>query len=121
MQRFADDACDMDDGGVARLMAMAVVQHLEPVQVHENQRRIAAMPAAILDDIFQLRHHAAAVGKSRQAVVVRKHAQFGDFRPCRSEEHTSELQSLMRTSYAVFCLTKKNIQYINTKGDLINT
>src|SRR3546814_6219882 len=25
----------------------------------------------------------------------------------RSEEHTSELQSLMRTSYAVFCLTKK--------------
>src|SRR3546814_7693036 len=27
--------------------------------------------------------------------------------PCRSEEHTSELQSLMRISYAVFCLTKK--------------
>src|SRR3546814_2256063 len=26
---------------------------------------------------------------------------------CRSEEHTSELQSLMRTSYAVFCLKKK--------------
>src|SRR3546814_10474706 len=26
----------------------------------------------------------------------------------RSEEHTSELQSLMRISYAVFCLTKKN-------------
>src|SRR3546814_2574044 len=30
----------------------------------------------------------------------------------RSEEHTSELQSLMRISYAVFCLKKKNI---NTK------
>src|SRR3546814_3859758 len=28
-------------------------------------------------------------------------------RPCRSEEHTSELQSLMRISYAVFCLNKK--------------
>src|SRR3546814_8705031 len=27
----------------------------------------------------------------------------------RSEEHTSELQSLMRNSYAVFCLKKKNI------------
>src|SRR3546814_1422666 len=26
---------------------------------------------------------------------------------CRSEEHTSELQSLMRISYAVFCLNKK--------------
>src|SRR3546814_6002519 len=34
----------------------------------------------------------------------------------RSEEHTSELQSLMRISYAVFCLKKKNNQKIdNTK------
>src|SRR3546814_4251747 len=29
----------------------------------------------------------------------------------RSEEHTSELQSLMRISYAVFCLKKKNTYY----------
>src|SRR3546814_2959329 len=29
----------------------------------------------------------------------------------RSEEHTSELQSLMRISYAVFCLKKKNITH----------
>src|SRR3546814_6648984 len=29
----------------------------------------------------------------------------------RSEEHTSELQSLMRISYAVFCLKKKKSQY----------
>src|SRR3546814_4252989 len=29
--------------------------------------------------------------------------------PLRSEEHTSELQSLMRISYAVFCLKKKTI------------
>src|SRR3546814_1874040 len=29
----------------------------------------------------------------------------------RSEEHTSELQSLMRISYAVFCLKKKTIQH----------
>src|SRR3546814_10339881 len=31
----------------------------------------------------------------------------------RSEEHTSELQSLMRISYAVFCLKKKTIQHDN--------
>src|SRR3546814_140008 len=31
----------------------------------------------------------------------------------RSEEHTSELQSLMRISYAVFCLTKKNITIVH--------
>src|SRR3546814_3222848 len=32
-------------------------------------------------------------------------------RLARSEEHTSELQSLMRTSYDVFCLTKKTTTY----------
>src|SRR3546814_4768544 len=32
----------------------------------------------------------------------------GHRRNTRSEEHTSELQSLMRISYAVFCLNKKN-------------
>src|SRR3546814_5224557 len=31
----------------------------------------------------------------------------------RSEEHTSELQSLMRISYAVFCLKKKNHHYFD--------
>src|SRR3546814_5037376 len=37
----------------------------------------------------------------------------------RSEEHTSELQSLMRISYAVFCLKKKNIeQYYNNRSML---
>src|SRR3546814_1061662 len=33
----------------------------------------------------------------------------------RSEEHTSELQSLMRISYAVFCLKKKNTKKQDTK------
>src|SRR3546814_6082850 len=36
-----------------------------------------------------------------------------DEHPCRSEEHTSELQSLMRTSYAVFCLKKKTLIHIH--------
>src|SRR3546814_2027878 len=34
--------------------------------------------------------------------------QFGLLSAFRSEEHTSDLQSLLRTSYAVFCLKKKN-------------
>src|SRR3546814_4716683 len=41
---------------------------------------------------------------------------LGTVIPGRSEEHTSELQSLMRISYAVFCLKKKNK---NLKMDLI--
>src|SRR3546814_2153750 len=41
---------------------------------------------------------------------IRRRRMPGDIRPegLRSEEHTSELQSLMRISYAVFCLKKKN-------------
>src|SRR3546814_3077532 len=35
----------------------------------------------------------------------------------RSEEHTSELQSLMRSSYAVFCLKKKKNRAHHTEGD----
>src|SRR3546814_4673537 len=39
-------------------------------------------------------------------------AELGLHRVPRSEEHTSELQSLMRISYAVFCLKKKNTTII---------
>src|SRR3546814_5335447 len=41
----------------------------------------------------------------------------------RSEEHTSELQSLMRISYAVFCLKKKknNITRNNCRRSIVNT
>src|SRR3546814_9918711 len=39
-------------------------------------------------------------------VLIHKAIHAGELSP-RSEEHTSELQSLMRTSYAVFCLKKK--------------
>src|SRR3546814_3044343 len=38
-------------------------------------------------------------------------------RQSRSEEHTSELQSLMRISYAVFCLKKKKQDRRNSKGN----
>src|SRR3546814_9947301 len=38
----------------------------------------------------------------------------------RSEEHTSELQSLMRISYAVFCLKKKNGQHDNQQQNNAN-
>src|SRR3546814_3326853 len=43
-------------------------------------------------------------------------------KPARSEEHTSELQSLMRISYAVFCLKKKNTTPTNSSNhDTRNT
>src|SRR3546814_10057395 len=39
----------------------------------------------------------------------------------RSEEHTSELQSLMRISYAVFCLKKKNTNHTHKHNPTHNT
>src|SRR3546814_10899892 len=48
------------------------------------------------------------VGRSRYAAP--------DVRQFRSEEHTSELQSLMRISYAVFCLTKNKEQLNSNKN-----
>src|SRR3546814_2199736 len=59
------------------------------------------------------RQEAIRVGRLRPRATHRK-------RP-RSEEHTSELRSLMRSSYAVFCL-KKKIYYINEMNNsCINT
>src|SRR3546814_3059623 len=62
-----------------------------------------------LADIIQLH---ALVGGGQQVVGIDH----------RSEEHTSELQSLMRTSYAVFCLKKKttNTKNKNTKAGQTN-
>src|SRR3546814_7336427 len=51
---------------------------------------------------------------------LRRHADGRGRRDRRSEEHTSELQSLMRISYAVFCLKKKTIKYKNKQPHSIN-
>src|SRR3546814_9630644 len=47
----------------------------------------------------------AGIVVSHDDGIVSRHVRFQFL--ARSEEHTSELQSLMRISYAVFCLTKK--------------
>src|SRR3546814_7533462 len=52
---------------------------------------------------YRWRHRSSAIGFGQE----------------RSEEHTSELQSLMRISYAVFCLKKKNNK--NTHDKKSNT
>src|SRR3546814_6382952 len=55
--------------------------------------------------------HQASLGNMKAIAVGEEHELFADQYALafflRSEEHTSELQSLMRISYAVFCLKKK--------------
>src|SRR3546814_2693360 len=65
------------------------------------ERRIGCVPVVDGDQV---------IGIFSERDVVRQIAIHGE---ARSEEHTSELQSLMRISYAVFCLkTKKKQQLI---------
>src|SRR3546814_3296377 len=54
------------------------------------------------------RRHQRALGCAQAAPVADLLDREARKRAYRSEEHTSELQSLMRISYAVFCLKQKN-------------
>src|SRR3546814_2531995 len=59
-------------------------------------------PHAPVSGRAPLEHHPGLHARGLRAAPQRRAAAE------RSEEHTSELQSLMRISYAVFCLTNKN-------------
>src|SRR3546814_7230287 len=100
----------LDDGGLANMRdllddielaqpvvaLLMIVNRLQPLFVPFGD--IADMPQPVVGDanpqIVERRTDTAA------AVVTDDH-------DVRSEEHTSEIQSLMRISYAVFCLKKK--------------
>src|SRR3546814_6483814 len=69
---------------------------------------IARRMAELLDGVV-LDESRNALGRQRIAHLREELAPQG-----RSEEHTSELQSLMRISYAVFCLKKKNRNRVRT-------
>src|SRR3546814_2419159 len=57
-------------------------------------------------------------GRHHRTVFIRSGRLDLKLLDARSEEHTSELQSLMRTSYAVFCLKKKRHHRQKTKIQL---
>src|SRR3546814_5797608 len=67
----------------------------------------AAALGQLLDGAARAERQAVVVVQGGVAVRRRARLDFSDD-AFRSEEHTSELQSLMRISYAVFCLRKKN-------------
>src|SRR3546814_8748554 len=71
------------------------------------RRRASRIRITVLD---QRQRHAHATVRPRGRLVENAQVDVGTRRrrlQGRSEEHTSELQSLMRISYAVFCLKKK--------------
>src|SRR3546814_1987616 len=86
------------EGALARQFLPAIIVGREP----RADDRIAEFGLRQIPHLFAAE---ALVGAQRQLDRVGKAEILVD---TRSEEHTSELQSLMRISYAVFCLKKKN-------------
>src|SRR3546814_9407268 len=80
--------------------------HLEAVDV-QVRRQVGDPPHRFGDVACGDRMRAGVEGVGCGLVSAGAHQGELGFRQPRSEEHTSELQSLMRISYAVFCLKKK--------------
>src|SRR3546814_1277699 len=77
-----------------------------------NEVRIAC--DRIAGNLDELRKPHVIELRRAQTEVAQAVGQVGIIGIERSEEHTSELQSLMRISYAVFCLKKKNNSHTQT-------
>src|SRR3546814_5177706 len=93
---WSSDVCSSDVGHHRRVAA-------------GKRRRFAPALAGGQIDVEQME---LVVARADRAMIVDHEAAI------RSEEHTSELQSLMRISYAVFCLKKKkNLRYTKKSKD----
>src|SRR3546814_8676101 len=114
---WSSDVCSSDllaeteAGGV--LVDQDAGHALRPVATGPAHHRVDVARAAAGDERLAAVEHvvrvADLVGTGLQRRGVGARARFGQ--AVRSEEHTSELQSLMRISYAVFCLKKKKKTY----------
>src|SRR3546814_9454635 len=94
---WSSDVCSSDLNNVKRMLAYSSIAHFGYCMV----ALVAGGPLAV-----------EAVGAYLLTYVVTSIGAFGvvTLSSSRSEEHTSELRSLMRISYAVFCLKKKTRQ-----------
>src|SRR3546814_4549704 len=105
-ERRADRRTVDDPAGGGAMMAESLLPGEAPVSLNEARGWLRL--GATIDDavVAQLVRAATNICEAfiGQWLVVRDGEEVA---PLRSEEHTSELQSLMRISYAVFCLQKK--------------
>src|SRR3546814_6418118 len=100
---WSSDVCSSDLVRSARLQRWRLAFLLRAL-LHDPQRRHLSVL------VFAPVYGAVRVGNLDAALVE-------DL--LRSEEHTSELQSLLRITYAVFCLKKKNNTYhLHTKNNI---
>src|SRR3546814_1274686 len=108
---WSSDVCSSDLGGAVALARDAVAGDA-PQQSADNRAADGVAMAAAADHVgIVARVISAAIGAVVIGIIRRRRIVDAgaslDRAFVRSEEHTSELQSLMRISYAVFCLKTK--------------
>src|SRR3546814_8005877 len=89
----------------------------EPVSRYQPPLNcLGSMPAAFhsLSSALWVPESSPREAKGAAASLILASEAVTSLLPARSEEHTSELQSLMRISYAVFCLKQKMIYKLHT-------
>src|SRR3546814_4669442 len=100
-------ACLIQVGGLG-FVTLAVVAALTLGKKISLKQQVLVLEAFNQTSISKIRHTAFAVLKISLGIELAGTVILTLWWwPSRSEEHTSELQSLMRISYAVFCLKKK--------------
>src|SRR3546814_6457234 len=123
---WSSDVCSSDLGEIGREIGFDRLAHDPPacqiarrfaqpsakmlLRARARQAVVAPIFLGLLDEHIQhpqpLDDPPSGIG-IEILVIVDEQLPPGHRRKARSEEHTSELQSLMRISYAVFCLNKK--------------
>src|SRR3546814_3222015 len=132
--RISDLSSDVCSSDLARITRRAVGREGAIVEQHRGGQRAPALALQqtgrdrqigarrIAADQHPVRVEVQRIGLGRDPVerggaFLERDGEFA-FGRQRSEEHTSELQSLMRISYAVFCLKKKKSQTTLTNNDI---
>src|SRR3546814_396567 len=87
---------------------------LRPIRHHAADDGCCPQPNIAAHREASAQHKEFSCPQHSASLAVHARLTSGVCRSIRSEEHTSELQSLMRTSYAVFCLKKKKRQQAQT-------
>src|SRR3546814_9476097 len=106
---WSSDVCSSDLSGEDQVTCIDSLDH-GTNNDHRDHRSYAARCGNKASEHDRIAHqplqHRRKKRQHRKNQYAKKKSQQGSKKE-RSEEHTSELQSLMRISYAVFCLKKK--------------
>src|SRR3546814_7395462 len=118
----------IEDDALTRELVVSILEsvglgHIDDAPDGEAafKRLAASVPDLVVSDVMmepmdgiaftrRLRTHKTSPSPHIPVILLTAHTDRTTVIEARSEEHTSELQSLMRISYAVFCLKKKQKQ-----------